>query len=470
MTTNVPSPTFGALGFIPQVESAILAGAQADQQAAFGGELNPALNTPQGQLASSLSAIIGDKQNQFAALANGVDPAFASGRLQDAIARIYFLTRNPAAPTTTTATCIGLVGTVIPAGATAADQGGNLYICIAAGTIPSIGRIDLSFSCSITGPVACPVGFLSKIYKAIPGWDSITNAAPGVLGNDVETRAAFEYRRAKSVALNGQGFLDAVLGSVLAVPGVLDAFAIENTSSIASGAAFTASIAGSTLTVTAMTSGTILAGHVLVATGVVSGTSITSALTGGGGVGTYALSIPQTVGSEAMGSALGGVFLGPHSIYVSAYGGSAQAIGEAIWRKKAPGCDYNGNTTVTVVDSRAGYIAPYPSYVVTFETPNPTPVLFNVSMQQGNTIPANAVALIQAAVVSAFTGADGGSRARIGSSIFASRFYAGIAKLGTWASIYSIQLGIVAPNQNSVLMLASQVPTISPAGVTVSFS
>ena len=403
-------------------------------------------------------------------MANGIDPAFASGRMQDAIARIYFLTRNPAVSTTVTGSCVGLAGTIIPVGAQAADQAGNLYLCTGAGTIPAGGSVDLSFACAITGPIACPTARLTSIYQAIPGWDSITNAAPGVLGNDVETRAAFEYRRAKSVAVNGQGFLDAVLGSVLAVPGVLDAFAIENTSSVASGAVFTGSITGAVLTVSAMTSGTILPGQMLIGTGIAPGTSITSQMTGSGGVGTYAVSVAQTVGSGSMGSALGGVVLAPHSIYVSAYGGSAQAIGEAIWRKKAPGCDYNGNTSITVVDSRSGYIPPYPAYVVTFETPAPTPVLFAVAMQSNSTIPANAVALIQAAVIAAFTGADGGSRARIGASIFASRFYAGIATLGAWASIYSIQLGISSANQNTVLMSASQVPTVGATGIAVTFA
>ena len=56
-------------------------------------------------------------------------------------------------------------------------------------------------------------------------------------------------------------------------------------------------------------------------------------------------------------------------------------------------------------------------------------------------VPANALALIQAAVVAAFLGQDGGPRARIGSTIYASRFYAAVATLGPWALIVSIQIG-----------------------------
>jgi len=57
MTTNVPAPTFGPTGFVAPAESAILAGRQADFNQAFGGNLNPALNTSQGQLEQSDTAM-----------------------------------------------------------------------------------------------------------------------------------------------------------------------------------------------------------------------------------------------------------------------------------------------------------------------------------------------------------------------------------------------------------------------------
>jgi len=68
------------------------------------------------------------------------------------------------------------------------------------------------------------------------------------------------------------------------------------------GASFTASIAGTVLTVTAVASGALAVGQTLsdAAGNVLNGTSITSEGTGTGGTGTYNLSQPQTVLSEAM--------------------------------------------------------------------------------------------------------------------------------------------------------------------------
>ncbi len=226
--SSVPAVQFTPTGVVVPTEAQILAGVQADMNAAFGGNLNPALETPQGQLASSQTAIIADKNAQIAYVVNQVNPDFAEGRWQDAIGRIYFLTRISAAGTVVQATCTGLAGTPIPIGAQAKDVNGNLYSCTAAGTIPVGGSIELPFTCTTTGPIACAIGALSTIYQAIPGWDSITNAQAGVPGNNVETRAQFEARRRASVAVNAQGPVGSIVGAVLQVTGVLGCYAIDN--------------------------------------------------------------------------------------------------------------------------------------------------------------------------------------------------------------------------------------------------
>jgi hypothetical protein len=110
VTTNVPGITFGPSGPVAPAEQDVLAGMQADIDQAFGGGLNPALETPQGQLASSFAAITGNANDTFVNMANQFDPAFAAGRFQDALGRIYFIERNPALPTAVQATCTGLAG------------------------------------------------------------------------------------------------------------------------------------------------------------------------------------------------------------------------------------------------------------------------------------------------------------------------------------------------------------------------
>ena len=228
MTTNVPSIVWLNGSPVLPAETDILAGVQADINAAFGGGVNPSLQTPQGQIAQSETAIIGDKNNEIAYIANQVNPSMASGIWQDAIGEIYFITRIPGAGTVVNCTCNGAVGTVIPAGSVAQDTSGYLYSSTADATIPSTGLVTVQFQNQTQGAIACAAGALNTIYTAIAGWNTITNPAAGTLGNLVESRAAFEARRAASVAGNSVNSLSSIYGSVAAVPDVIDVFVVDN--------------------------------------------------------------------------------------------------------------------------------------------------------------------------------------------------------------------------------------------------
>jgi hypothetical protein len=233
-TTNIPGVTFGATGFVSASSSTILAGVIADMQAAFGGGLNFTTtagqvvnSTPQGQWSSSLTATIVNTQNNFCFISNMFDPAYATGRWQDAIGRIYFITRNPPLPTILNIACIGSQGVVISVGALIQDNIGYTYACTTGGTIPAAGTITLQFANTIVGPLPIPETNQVTIVQAIPGWDSVT-CAGGTLGQAVEGRSAFELRRAQSVAGNSEGAMGSIIGAVSKVPGVLDYYGYDN--------------------------------------------------------------------------------------------------------------------------------------------------------------------------------------------------------------------------------------------------
>jgi len=230
-SSNVPDITWTAAGLIIPTDAEILTGVQADINQAFGGNLNPALSTPQGQLASSTAAIVSDKNAAVAYITNQVDPQYAQDRFQDAIGRIYFLTRNPATATAVQCTLTGLAGAVIPAGTFAQDTNQNTYAATEDITIGSGGTVTGEFQNILTGPIPCPPGTLTQVYQAIPGWDAITNATAGTLGQNVESRADFEFRRKNSVAVNAHGSNQAVYGAVFSVADVLDVYVIDNPTS-----------------------------------------------------------------------------------------------------------------------------------------------------------------------------------------------------------------------------------------------
>lgn len=391
--SNVPVPTFTANGFVAPSVADILTGVRADFAAAFGAGLNPADDTPQGQLAVSLTAIINAANAAFLQVANGVDPAYASGRFQDAIGRIYFLERTPAEPTTVTGTCYGLTGATIPLGALAVSTDGNIYAATTSGVIPAGGSVNIQFACTQTGPIPCAAGALNRIYQALPGWDSVVNAADGVLGNDVEGRTAFEARRQASVAGNSQSTVPAIRGSLLAVSNVLDAFVTDN--------------------------------------------------------------------STASSITVGGVVIAPRTLYCCVSGGTDSDVAMAIWRKKPPGCGYTGTTSVTVYDTTQGYAVP-PAYTVQFTRAAPLTLTFAVSIVNSPSVPSNAGDLIDAAILNALAGGDGGPRAQIGVTQYASRYVSAVTSLGAWAQVLALTINGGA----SVTVNANQIPTSTASDIT----
>ena len=377
--TNVPNVTWTNSGFVVPSGPAVLAGVQADIQAAFIPVLNFSLTTPQGQLSSGEAATISNVYGLFQYYTTQVDPAYATGRMQDAIARIYFLERDPAEPTVLQIICSGLPGASIPIGSLINDLSQNLYASQASGVFTTNGTVTIGFACTVPGPVAVPAANAVQIYQAVPGWDSVV-VESGLQGVNTESRQAFEQRRVDSVAGNSFGAAGSILGAVAKVPGVTDYYAFDNSSN-----------------------GTVT---------------------------------------------VGGVMINGNSIYVCAAGGAPQAIANAIWSKKGPGCSYTGTTTETVLDPNPLY-SQAPSYQVSFTIASPLQLLFSVTIVAGPQVPNNAVQLIQAALVAAAT--QGvvannpqvvpGLRARIGDVIYATTYIQAINALGSWAQVAQILIG-----------------------------
>lgn len=400
-TTNVPDIQFTPTGIVLPQEADILDGVQADQNTAFGGNMTLSLSAPQGQLAQSAAAIIGDKNDAIAEIVNQVDPANASGIWQDAIGNIYFLERIAASGTLVAGTCTGLVGAVIPAGSIVQDTSGNQYASLADATIPSAGNIIVQFQCLTTGPIGCAIGALTTIYKAVTGWESVTNLTAGVPGVNVESRADFEFRRQNSVASNAVNSIQSVLAAVLAVPNVLDAYVTDNSTNAT--------------------------------------------------VNTGPTNFPIIA----------------NSIYVAVAGGASAAVAQAIWSKKSLGCSYNGSTTFTYTDMSGG-VPPYPSYLVKWVTPTAVPVFYAVSIVNNSQLPSNITTLVQNAIIAAFNGTDGGVRARIGSTLFSGRYFAGISGIGSTVELLSVFIGTAAsPTATSLALGIDQLPTLSASDITV---
>lgn len=158
--------------------------------------------------------------------------------------------------------------------------------------------------------------------------------------------------------------------------------------------------------------------------------------------------------------------LAPHSVYVAVVGGISEDIAQAIWDKKDVGCDYNGNTTVTVYDT-SGYSYPYPQYDVTFMRPASLPILFAVQIVDDPGLPSDIVTRVKNAIIARFTGTDGSARERIGSTIYASKYYCVIGAAAANIAVISALVGTVTATLTSVAVGIDQSPTIDASNITV---
>ena len=418
MSTSVPAIQWTAQGVVLPTDAAILAGVQTDIDTAFGGGVNPGLSTPQGQIASSNTAIIADKNSAIAYVVNQLDPQYAEGRFQDAIGRYYFMTRNPASSTVVIATIGGLPGTYIPAGVLALDTNQNVYQLLGAVTIGSGGTIPAEFANVATGPIPCAAGALSQLYQAVPGWDSVTNAAAGILGSNVESSQAFELRRQNSVALNSHGTTEAIFANVYAVSGVLDCWTYDNSS-------------GATVNY---------------------------------GATNYPLA-PHSIYIAVVGGSASAI---AQAIWNAKDGGCSYSA----WPNWPSGSTVPGDgsvDTVVVYDTRPQYAPNYPSYGVSFIVPAATPVYFAVTVTNASSLPSNYVTLIQNAIVAQFNGANGNTPAGIASLILALSYTGALFTALPRLSLVSIFVGLTSsPSGYEQAMGIDQQPTISVSQITVS--
>ena len=352
-------------------------------QNAFKEQGRPALNvdpeTPQGQIIDSQTAAIHQKDSELAFLANQFNPKTASGIWQDALAKIYFITRKQAINSIAVCTLTGRNGTVISAGSqirSSYDQ--TLWTLAEDVTINTLVNDVYTasgvFTCQTAGAIVAGAGTLNQIVTTVAGWDTVTNESAAVVGSEVETQAAFENRRYNSVAKNSRSAEASVYARVADISDVIATYVTGNRTNVA--------------------------------------------------------------------VTVDGYSLKPHSIYVAVIGGTNEEIAEAIYNSLSAGCDYNGNTTVSVTDEYTGAVEN-----VTFMRPSDYPIYFKVTVQDDNNLPDGYEQIIKTAISNNFYGTDtsttinGDSILRIvmNSDVYASRFLPSILNAGV-NQILSVEL------------------------------
>lgn len=139
-----------------------------------------------------------------------------------------------------------------------------------------------------------PTGFIARMQQALITLflGEASNVVPVGIGVTVFDQGDF-WAKCKTAFTRGQKIFASVTDGTVSAGA---AGALLN-----DGAVVTGSISGTTLTVTAVTSGTLAPGQPIAGTGVTAGTTITAQLTGTtGGIGTYSVDTSQTASSTTI--------------------------------------------------------------------------------------------------------------------------------------------------------------------------
>lgn len=225
---SIPRATITSTGISVPSTDDVKAGMWQLLQTAFGSNLTQTENTPQGQLAVTQTAVLQDRDAQLVAMMNQFDPQFATGRFQEAIANIYFLTRKPATNSTAQVTFTGLNGIVIPVGFQVQDSNNYYWQTTEQLIIDSSGKITGTVQCTTSGAISAATNTITSITVALSGLDRISNEDAAVVGVEVESRDDFEERRSDSVAANSKLTDAATRGAIANLTGVVDVWVKSN--------------------------------------------------------------------------------------------------------------------------------------------------------------------------------------------------------------------------------------------------
>lgn len=228
---TIPNIQFTAQGIDAPTREAVTNGLWALMRQAFGRNITQDARTPQGQLVTSLTAVITDRDSQFIELANNFDPRYSFGKFQEALGAIYFLSRSEATRSVVTLEFTGLAGSIVPVGAQVQDGNGNIWETTETGAVSvATGTVTLLARAQVTGPIQAATGTINNLLDTLPGIDRAENLVPAVPGSNEESRADFELRRAESVAANSRLTNSAVYGAVFDLTDVIDVRVVDNPS------------------------------------------------------------------------------------------------------------------------------------------------------------------------------------------------------------------------------------------------
>lgn len=185
----------------------------------YGTDLYVAPDSQDGQLIAVFAKAIFDSNQTAVAIFQSFSPTYAQNAGLSSVVKINGIQRLVATKSTVDLTLIGQVGTVVLNGK-ASSSSGDVWELPPSVTIPVTGSITVTATAAEAGAIQAPIDTIQKIATPTKGWQSVTNSAPAVIGNPIETDAELRKRQTISTALPALSILASTIGAVARIDGV----------------------------------------------------------------------------------------------------------------------------------------------------------------------------------------------------------------------------------------------------------
>lgn len=205
---------------------------QIEYKAILGQDLNVSPETPQGGLITAEVISRQGTMRNNAQVANQINPNLAGGVFLDALCALTALERTEATQTIVTGAITGVASTIIPQGSQARTTDGDYFYLQNGAIIGAGGTVDAVFLSTEKGEIPAESGTLTQIVDGVIGWEGLTNAVSGVLGNNVQSDYSLRTQRKETLFLQGVGLVGAIVSGLKTVDNVKSLSFYENDTSV----------------------------------------------------------------------------------------------------------------------------------------------------------------------------------------------------------------------------------------------
>lgn len=224
-----PIATIDQNGIMTPLFTEVLSYLQGQYHQIYGADVDLDPDTQDGQWIAVIAAAIHDANQTIAAAYQAYSPTYAQGVGLSSVVKINGIRRLRASTSTVLLRCVGIPGRQIGGSVVSdnlsLDSQWQLPLDV---VIPIEGEIEVTATSMVWGAISAGVDTITEIVTPVPGWQTVSNPEPAVIGKPVETDAVLRRRQTQSTANPSQSIVTGIQGGIGNLVGVSRVMVYEN--------------------------------------------------------------------------------------------------------------------------------------------------------------------------------------------------------------------------------------------------